>query len=120
SPGHGFPLRLILPGWYGMAHVKWLSRIEVLDRRYEGRHMARNYHSLWALATPAGDTWLDESISRTRLKSVIAKLARRRIQNRFQYRVAGAAWGGPERIEKVEVRVDDGAWQSARIDDRGD
>jgi len=41
APEHGFPLRLILPGWYGMAQVKWLSRIEVTDRRYEGRHMAR-------------------------------------------------------------------------------
>ena len=40
---HGFPLRPIMSGWYGIAHVKWLSRIEVIDRRYEGRHVARNY-----------------------------------------------------------------------------
>src|SRR5262249_52501471 len=42
----GFPLRVIVPGWYGMTQIKWLSRIEVLDRRYEGTHMARNYHSI--------------------------------------------------------------------------
>src|SRR5262249_23047243 len=44
SAERGFPLRLILPGWYGMTQIKWLTRIEVLDRRYEGSHMARNYH----------------------------------------------------------------------------
>ena len=40
-PEHGFPLRLIAPGWYGVANVKWLSRIEVLDRRFMGRFMGR-------------------------------------------------------------------------------
>src|SRR4029450_12470821 len=55
----GFPLRLILPGWCGMTQVKWLSRIEVLDRRYEGQHMARNYLSLRAVETPDGPVWLD-------------------------------------------------------------
>jgi len=48
-PEHGFPLRLVMPGWYGMAQVKWLTRIEVIDRRYEGRHMARNDQSLRAV-----------------------------------------------------------------------
>ena len=40
---HGFPLRLIAPGWYGVANVKWLTRIEVVDQRYAGRFMARDY-----------------------------------------------------------------------------
>ena len=42
-PEHGFPLRLIAPGWYGVANVKWLTRIEVMDQRYAGRFMARDY-----------------------------------------------------------------------------
>ena len=42
-PAHGFPVRLIAPGWYGVANVKWLARIEVLNTRYEGRFMARDY-----------------------------------------------------------------------------
>ena len=42
----GFPVRLLVPGWYGMTQVKWLGRIEVLDRRYEGQHQVRNYLSL--------------------------------------------------------------------------
>ncbi len=114
----GFPLRLILPGWYGMAQVKWLTRIEVIDRRYEGRHMARNYHGLRAFQTPLGTLWLDTSISRNNLKSVIARVTRRRIGERFQYQVAGAAWGGPAKIETVEVSFDGGPWRAARVDHR--
>jgi DMSO/TMAO reductase YedYZ molybdopterin-dependent catalytic subunit len=114
----GFPLRLILPGWYGMAQVKWLTRIEVIDRRYEGRHMARNYQSLRALTTPEGTVWLDTSIARNNLKSVIARVTRRRSGERFEHKVAGAAWGGPARIERVEVQLDGGSWRPARIDYR--
>jgi DMSO/TMAO reductase YedYZ molybdopterin-dependent catalytic subunit len=40
---HGFPVRLIAPGWYGIATVKWLQRIDVLATRYENRFMARDY-----------------------------------------------------------------------------
>lgn len=115
---HGFPLRLIMPGWYGMASVKWLTRIEVIGRRYEGRHMARNYHSLRSVESPGDTIWLDTSISKNNLKSVVARVTRRRVGNRFLHSIAGAAWGGESRIEKVEVRVDDGAWRDARIDFR--
>ena len=104
----GFPLRLILPGWYGMAQVKWLAHIEVIDRRYEGRHMARNYHSLRAEKTPEGTLWLDMSISRNNLKSVITRLTRRRTGERFVYQMTGAAWGGRARIETIEVQLDGG------------
>lgn len=115
-PEHGFPLRLVMPGWYGMAQVKWLTRIEVIDRRYEGRHMARNYQSLRAVKAPDGTLWLDTSISRNNLKSVIARVTRRRAGARFEYQVAGAAWGGPAKIESVEVQVDAEPWRPARID----
>jgi DMSO/TMAO reductase YedYZ molybdopterin-dependent catalytic subunit len=117
-PAQGFPLRLILPGWYGMAQVKWLQRIEVIDRRYEGRHMARNYHSLRALATPAGALWIDTSITRNRLKSVVGRVTRRSAAGRFEHKVSGAAWGGGAKIETVEVQIDSGAWRPARIDER--
>ena len=115
APEHGFPLRLILPGWYGMAHIKWLSHIEVTDRRYEGRHMARNYQSLRALQSGDESLWLDTSISRNNLKSVIARVTRRRAGPGFQYRVTGAAWGGPAAIRTVEVKVDDESWRPAVI-----
>lgn len=109
----GFPLRLILPGWYGMTQIKWLTHIEVLDRRYEGRHQVRNYLSLRAIDTPDGPVWLDQSISRTRLKSCVARIVRVREGGGWLYRISGPAWGGQVPIESVEVRIDDGPWQRA-------
>jgi DMSO/TMAO reductase YedYZ molybdopterin-dependent catalytic subunit len=116
---HGFPLRLILPGWYGMAQIKWLSRIEFIDRRYEGPHMSRNYHTLHVLpAVGANPIVLETSISRTRLKSVVARVTRRRRNDAWAYRLAGAAWGGASPIERVEIQIDQGPWRVARIDER--
>ena len=121
-PDHGFPLRLVMPDWYGMAQVKWLTRIEVIDRRYEGRHMARNYQSLREVKSPEGTIWLDTSISRSNLKSVIARVTRRQLPSKpgahFEYKIAGAAWGGPAKIESVEVQVDAEPWRPAHIDQR--
>jgi DMSO/TMAO reductase YedYZ molybdopterin-dependent catalytic subunit len=117
-PEHGFPLRLVMPGWYGMSQIKWLTRIEVIDRPYEGRQMARNYQSLRAVKSPEGTLWLDSSISRNNLKSVIARVTRRRAGERFEYRISGAAWGGPARIDHVEVQIDGGSWLNAPIDQR--
>ena len=113
-PDRGFPLRLIVPGWFGMTQIKWLSRIEVLDRRYEGAHMARNYHSLIEK-----DGLIETSISKTRLKSVTARVTRRKEgSGRFTYRIGGAAWGGPSRVKAVEVSIDGGAWRSATLGPR--
>jgi DMSO/TMAO reductase YedYZ molybdopterin-dependent catalytic subunit len=117
-PEHGFPLRLVMPGWYGMSQIKWLTRIEVIDRPYEGRHMARNYQSLRAVKSPEGTLWLDSSISRNNLKSVVARVTRRPVGERFEYKIAGAAWGGPARIVGVEVQIDGGAWARASVDQR--
>jgi DMSO/TMAO reductase YedYZ molybdopterin-dependent catalytic subunit len=114
----GFPLRLILPGWYGMTQIKWLIRIEVIDRRYEGQHMARNYLTLKSVDTAEGPIWLDTSISRNNMKSVVARVTRRRSGTGYEYKISGPAWGGQTRIDKVEVKVDDGPWQPAAITDR--
>jgi len=120
SPEHGFPLRLIVPGWYGMTQIKWLNRIEVLDRRYEGSHMARNYHTIRELGTLDAGTVLETSISKTRLKSVIARVTRRNdTKGGYAYRISGAAWGGPSPVKAVEVRVDGSAWRAARLGERG-
>jgi DMSO/TMAO reductase YedYZ molybdopterin-dependent catalytic subunit len=120
SPDHGFPLRLIVPGWYGMTQIKWLNRIEVLDRRYEGSHMARNYHTIRGAGTLDAGTVLETSISKTRLKSVIARVTRRKdAKGGDAYRISGAAWGGPSALKAVEVRIDESEWRAARLGERG-
>ena len=59
---------------------------------------------------------MESAITRTRLKSVVARVTRMR----GTYRISGAAWGGPSPIKAVEVSVNGGPWRATRIDDRGD
>jgi DMSO/TMAO reductase YedYZ molybdopterin-dependent catalytic subunit len=108
-PEHGFPLRLIAPGWYGIANVKWLTRIEVLDRRYQGHFMARDYVTIREEQRDGETVWTFTSVTRDRLKSAPAKVTRQG----GRYRIVGAAWGAP--IAAVEVRIDDGPWQPATL-----
>ncbi|MBL8129074.1 MAG: sulfite oxidase, partial [Chloroflexia bacterium] len=106
---HGFPLRLIAPGWYGIANVKWLSRIEVWNRRYMGNFMARDYVTIREEERDGQTTWTFTSVGRARLKSAPAKVTK----DGQEYQIMGAAWGGP--IAGVEVRIDDGPWQPATL-----
>ena len=109
---HGFPVRLIAPGWYGVANVKWLTRIEVVDRRYAGRFMARDYVSIREQQRDGQTIWTFNTVGHNRLKSAPAKVTRRY----DRYAIMGAAWGAP--IAEVEVQIDDGRWMAARLDDR--
>ena len=110
-PEHGFPLRLIAPGWYGVANVKWLSRIEVVDQRYAGRFMARDYVTIREETRDGRTVWTFSTVRHDRLKSAPAKVTRRR----GRYAILGAAWGAP--IAEVEVRIDDGPWMTAELQD---
>ena len=112
---NGAPLRLIAPGWYGIACVKWLKRIEVRDTRFMGKFMARDYVTMREEKRPDGESvWMETSVGRTQLKSLAAKVTR--IGD--TYRIYGAAWGAP--IQTVEVSIDGGAWQKATIDPEAD
>ena len=74
-PEHGAPVRLIAPGWYGVANVKWLSRIELIDHRYAGRFMARDYVTFREHTDDAENTvWTFETVGPFRLKSAPAKV----------------------------------------------
>jgi DMSO/TMAO reductase YedYZ molybdopterin-dependent catalytic subunit len=108
-PEHGYPVRLIAPGWYGVANVKWLTRIEVRDRRYQGHFMARDYVTIREETRDGETVWTFTSVTHDRLKSAPAKVTR--TGDRFS--IMGAAWGAP--IASVEVRIDDGPWQPATL-----
>jgi DMSO/TMAO reductase YedYZ molybdopterin-dependent catalytic subunit len=109
-PEHGFPVRLIAPGWYGVANVKWLIRIEVLDHRYAGRFMARDYVSVREQQRNNQTVWTFTTVSHDRLKSAPAKVTRRN----GRYAIMGAAWGAP--IAAVQVQIDGGPWMATRLD----
>ena len=107
---HGFPARLIAPGWYGVANVKWLKRIEVRNTRFMGRFMARDYVTIREEDRQGETVAVETSVGRARLKSAPAKVTRKD----GSYRIYGAAWGGP--VDKVEVAIDSGVWRPATID----
>jgi DMSO/TMAO reductase YedYZ molybdopterin-dependent catalytic subunit len=111
---HGFPLRLIAPGWYGIANAKWLQRIDVLPTRYENRFMARDYVTIREQQRDGQTVWTETSVGRALLKSAPAKVT----HGGGQYRIVGAAWGGP--IAQVEVQIDGGPWRQAAIDEGED
>lgn len=107
---NGYPLRLIAPGFYGVANVKWLTRIELRDRRFMSRFMARDYVTIREEVRDGETIWAETEVGRTLLKSVPARVT----QADGTYRIVGAAWGAP--VAKVEVKMDDGPWQEATID----
>ena len=109
-PEHGFPVRLIAPGWYGVANVKWLTRIEVMNQRFTNNFMARDYVSIREQQREGKTLWTFNTVRHDRLKSAPAKVTRR--QNR--YTIMGAAWGTP--IEEVQVQIDAGPWRAANLD----
>ena len=110
SRDHGAPLRVIMPGWYGVANVKWLTRIEVRDQRHAGNYMARDYVTIREEHRGGSDPlWTFSTVRHFRLKSAPARVVRRG----SRYVVLGAAWGAP--IAAVQVRIDDGPWMPTRL-----
>jgi len=108
---HGAPVRLIAPGWYGVANGKWLERIEAVPARYEGRFMGRDYVTMRKVQHGADTVVRFTSVGHTLLKSAPAKVARKN----GQYRITGAAWGAP--VGRVEVSIDGAAWQAATLEE---
>jgi DMSO/TMAO reductase YedYZ molybdopterin-dependent catalytic subunit len=110
---HGFPLRLIVPGWFGVSWVKWLNRIEVTDRRYMSKYMAQEYVTLRGEEKDGKTIWRMTSVGPMNVKSIIAR-ALKFGDNRI--RLTGAAWGDGTPLKTVEVKIDDGPWMPAKID----
>jgi DMSO/TMAO reductase YedYZ molybdopterin-dependent catalytic subunit len=106
---HGFPVRLIAPGWYGVANVKWLVRIELTDQRWAGRFMARDYVTIREEERNGETVWTFATVKHDRLKSAPARVTRRG----DEYKVSGVAWGAP--IEGAEVSLDGGPWMRAQL-----
>ncbi|MEE2636874.1 MAG: molybdopterin-dependent oxidoreductase [Acidobacteriota bacterium] len=108
----GAPLRLVVPGWYGVANVKWLSHIRVQSERFLGKWQARWYRTLWAEEIGGETVWHETEVSRMRVKSVIARVTR--IGDRHE--VLGFVLHDGTPLRGVQVKVDDGAWQAASLD----
>jgi sulfane dehydrogenase subunit SoxC len=116
-PQHGFPLRLIVPGWYGMTSVKWLRSITVVDRAFDGYQQARAYH----FRTVEGET--GEPVTRMLPRALMVPpgvpdfMSRVRFVEPSTVRIEGRAWSGHGAVTKVELSADGGrTWRDARLD----
>jgi DMSO/TMAO reductase YedYZ molybdopterin-dependent catalytic subunit len=110
----GFPVRLIMPGWYGMANVKWLAEIHLQEDRYLGNFQARWYRSLVGVGGAGEDTdpqtqWVETEVTRMHLKSVIARVRK----TGGAYQIHGYALNNGTPLKSVEVQIDNGPWQQA-------
>ena len=108
----GFPLRLLVPGWYGAPNVKFLSEIHVQEDQYLGKYQARWYRTLKGETVNGEVKWKETAITTMQLKSFIARVT----TNGDRHRVFGVILNDGTPIRSVEVKVNDDGWQAATLD----
>jgi DMSO/TMAO reductase YedYZ molybdopterin-dependent catalytic subunit len=114
---HGFPIRVIMPGWYGVANVKWLSEIRLQEGRFLGNYQARWYRTIRAVGgsgelTDPETQFIETEVTRLNLKSVIARVRK----SGTAHQVLGYVLNDGTALRSVEVKVDNGRWQRATLD----
>ncbi len=119
QPQHGYPLRLVVPSWYGMTSVKWLDRIEAIDRPFDGYQMIGAYRYCQA-ADDQG-----EPVTLMRVRSLMIPpgvpdfLTRTRLLDAGRTRLTGRAWAGRSDVSRIEVSTDGGStWSDAHLGER--
>jgi DMSO/TMAO reductase YedYZ molybdopterin-dependent catalytic subunit len=112
-PEHGFPVRAIVPGWYAMASIKWLRRILVTDRSFNGYFQTLDY-AFWKRR---GEITERIPLTEMQTKAEIAKPSEGDVvPANSNVRVRGAAWTGDAEITRVELSTDDGStWKDATL-----
>ena len=114
---HGFPLRVIMPGWYGVANVKWVNEIHLQEARFLGNYQARWYRTVRAVGgsgelTDTETQFMETEVTKLNLKSVIARVR----QSGGAHTVLGFVLNDGTPLRSVEVKVDNGPWQPATLD----
>jgi DMSO/TMAO reductase YedYZ molybdopterin-dependent catalytic subunit len=112
-PEHGFPVRAIVPGWYAVASVKWVQRIIVTEKPFNGYYQTLDY-SFWKRR---GDLSELTALSEIQTKAVITSPSESEtVSANSNVRLRGAAWTGDGTIAKVEVSADGGStWSEAKL-----
>ncbi|HLF05080.1 MAG TPA: sulfite oxidase [Dehalococcoidia bacterium] len=113
SPVHGYPLRLVTPGWYAMASVKWLMHIRVSERPFEGFFQSRRY----VIIQEGVENKIErEPVTLLRVKSLITSPRHGEVIQPGTFTIQGVAWSGTGSVEKVAVSTDGGRhWREARL-----
>ena len=109
---HGGPVRAVVPGWYGTYHVKWLGRVSVSDRPFDGVFMTR----AWRVQRRRDGVVRDEAVTQVAVKSLVVRPAADAKLAVGTHTVAGVAWSGGKDIASVQVSTDGGrAWSLAQL-----
>lgn len=109
---HGFPVRLFVPGWYGVASVKWLERIELIDRPFAGYFQSTKY----TIQQRADDAMQRVVVGPMAVKSEILRPRTGDILRLGENRIVGLAWAGEEAVARVEFSADGGRnWRPANL-----
>ena len=103
-PNHGFPLRLLVPGWYGMNGVKWLVGIHVLGHEFKGFYQTERYMTTNG---PEAESYYTYH-TKMKVKSIITNPVPGEVVPVGGYQLAGAAWSGEDEVVKVEISADGG------------
>ena len=112
SKHQGAPLRLIVPGWYGVANVKWLSEIHLQEEQYLGKYQARWYRTVWTEMVDGEMKVNETAVTHMQLKSFIARVTK----SGDAHKVLAVVLNDGTPIKSVEVKVDEGPWQMATPD----
>jgi DMSO/TMAO reductase YedYZ molybdopterin-dependent catalytic subunit len=108
---HGYPLRLIVPGWYAVASVKWLTRIHVIDEPFTGYYQLDKYQ----YERDRDGQTAREPVTLQRVRSLIVEPRTDHAADRGEILIRGVAWSGAAPINRVEVSICDGPWQRASL-----
>jgi DMSO/TMAO reductase YedYZ molybdopterin-dependent catalytic subunit len=108
----GAPLRLIVPGWYGVANVKWLSQIHIQEDPYMGKYQARWYRTVRAEMIDGEMKYMENAVTHMNPKSFVARVTR----NGDTFKALGVILNDGSPIKSIEVKVDEGQWQPATLD----
>ena len=119
-PQHGFPLRLVVPGWYGMTSVKWLARIALVDQPFDGYQMRHSYRVRYEEDEPGEPVTTIAPRSLMIPPGIPEFTSRARVVEAGPCVVEGRAWSGAAEIAAVDVSADGGAtWTAAELGDPG-
>ena len=118
TPHHGFPLRLVVPRWYAMASVKWLTRIQVLAQPFEGFFQKRRYVMI---NEGTEYPWERAPVAALKVKSLIVSPRHGEVVQSGPFTIRGFAWSGEGEVKRVEVSTDGGLnWQDAVLQGESD
>jgi DMSO/TMAO reductase YedYZ molybdopterin-dependent catalytic subunit len=117
EPQHGYPVRLIVPGWYGMTSVKWLAQIEAIAEPFEGFQQLATYRYTQSMDDP-GDPVTLQNVRALTIPPGIPDFATRiRLVEPGPVTLSGRAWAGRNEVIRVEVSTDGGeTWDDAKLD----